>query len=224
MAWRLRENVLKCRGFQRVETTMDDKGGWAMARIAWSAAIFAALFVILWGCAGPDNAARKSIFEGRRFLETGDYEPARQDFIKAAQVEPSAEAYAFAATASYKMNDLEDARRFINEAQKRDGKSDSSLRILAYKALVLFKEGRREEGLDALHAYHDRYKSYYPLENYEQVERVLSTGQVDLVRLERLLDGDVRRYESDIAQWYGEGTGYFAERYGRPFVNMVPSR
>jgi len=112
-----------------------------MARTAWSAAVFAALFVILWGCAGPDHAARKSRFEGRLFLERGDYGPARQDFVKAAQV-----------------------------------------------------------------------------------ERVLTTGQVDLVRLERLLDGDVRRYESDIAQWYGEGTGYFAERYGRPFVNMVPSR
>ena len=87
-----------------------------MGRIAWSAAVFAVLFVILWGCAGPDNAARKSIFEGRRSLETGDYGPARQDFLKAAQVEPSAEAYAFAATASYKMNDLEGARRSIDEA------------------------------------------------------------------------------------------------------------
>ena len=82
-----------------------------MVRIAWSAAVFAVLFVILWGCVGPDNAARKSIFEGRRFLETGDYGPARQDFIKAAQVRPTAEAYAFAATASYKMNDMEAANR-----------------------------------------------------------------------------------------------------------------
>jgi hypothetical protein len=90
--------------------------------------------------------------------------------------------------------------------------------------LVLLKEGRREEGLEALHVYDDRYRRYYPVENYEQDERALRTGQVDLIRLESLLDGDVRRYESDIAQWYGEGTGYFAQRYGRPFVNMVPSR
>ena len=195
-----------------------------MARIAWSAAVFAVLFVILWGCAGPYNAARMSIFEGRRFLETGDYEPARQDFIKAAQVKPSAEAYAFAATASYKMNDLEGAQGFIDEAQKLDGKSDFYPRILAYKTLVLLKEGRREEGLEALHAYHDRYKSYYPMKNYEQVEKVLRTGKVDLTRLERLLDGDVRQYESDMAQWYGEGTGYFAQKYGAPFVSTVPSR
>jgi tetratricopeptide (TPR) repeat protein len=203
---------------------MHDKGGQAMARIARNAAVVALLFVILWGCVGPYNAERKSIFEGRRFLETGDYGPARQDFIKAAQVEPSAEAYAFAATASYKMNDLEGAQRFVDEAQKLDGKSDFSLRILAYKALVLLKEGRREEGIEALHAYHDRFKSYYPLKNYEQVERVLRTGRVDLVRLERLLDEDVRQYESDMAEWYGEGTGYFAERYGPPFVTTVPSR
>jgi len=195
-----------------------------MARIASSVAVFTLLFVILGGCAGPDNAARKSMFDGRRFLETGDYGPARQDFIKAAQIEPSAEAYAFAATASYKMNDLAGARRSIDEAQKLDGKSDYYLRILAYKALILFKEGKREEGLEALHAYHDRYKNYYPLENYEQVERILKSGRVNLVRLEGLLDDDVRRYESDIAQWYGEGTGYFAERYGRPFVTGVPSR
>jgi uncharacterized protein HemY len=101
-----------------------------MARIASSVAVFTLLFVILGGCAGPDNAARKSMFDGRRFLETGDYGPARQDFIKAAQIEPSAEAYAFAATASYKMNDLAGARRSIDEAQKLDGKSDYYLRIL----------------------------------------------------------------------------------------------
>ena len=39
------------------------------------------------------------------------------------------------------------------------------------------------------------------MKNYEQVERMLRTGQVDIARLERLLDDDVRRYESDIAQW-----------------------
>ena len=72
--------------------------------------------------------------------------------------------------------------------------------------MILFKEGRREEGLEALRAYHDRYKNYYPLKNYEQVERMMRTGQVDLARLERLLDEDVRRYESDIAQyWRGYG-------------------
>ena len=193
-----------------------------MARIAWSAAVFAVLSVILWGCAGPYNASRKSMFEGRGFLQEGDYGPARQDFIKAARIEPSAEAYAFAATACYKMNDLEGAQRFINEAQKLDGKSDFYLRILAYKVLVLLKEGRREEGLEALRAYHNLYKNYYPLQSYEQVARVLRTGQVDLVRLERLLDQDVRQYESDIAQFYSEGTGYFAERYGRPFGSWVP--
>jgi tetratricopeptide (TPR) repeat protein len=195
-----------------------------MARITWGAAAFAVLFMILWGCAGPDYAARKSIFEGRRFLETGDYGPAREDFIEAAQVEPSAEAYAFAATASYKMNDLTEAQRFIDEAQKLDGKSDFYLRILAYKALILLKEGRPEQGIEALRTYHHRYKNYYLLKNYGQVEKVIRTGQVDLVRLERLLDEDVRRYESDMAQWHGEGTGYFAERYGGPFVTTVPSR
>ena len=94
------------------------------------------------------------LFEGRRALERGDYGPAREDFLKAAQVEPSAEAYAFAATTSYRMNDLEGAQRFINEGLKLDGKSDFYLRILAYKALILFKEGKQEEGLEALRAYH----------------------------------------------------------------------
>ncbi len=195
-----------------------------MARIAWNAAVFAVLFVILSGCAGPDNAARKSIFEGRRALERGDWGPAREDFLKAAQVEPSPEAYAFAATASYRMNDLASAQRFVDEAQKLDGKSDFYVRVLAYKALVLLKEGKREEGLEALRAYHGYYKNYYPMKSYEQVERVLRTGQVDLPRLERVLDQDVRQYESDIAEYRGEGTGYFALKYGRPGVPTVPSR
>ena len=179
----------------------------------------------LLGCSTAYHTYRWDIDAGKRMLDAGDYSQAREDFIGAAKAEPAESAsYALAATASYKMNDLEGAQGFIDEAQKLDGKSDFYPRILAYKTLVLLKEGRREEGLEALHAYHDRYKSYYPMKNYEQVEKVLRTGKVDLTRLERLLDGDVRQYESDMAQWYGEGTGYFAQRYGRPFVNMVPSR
>ncbi len=193
-----------------------------MAKIVRSAVVFAVLSVVLWGCVGVYYTSRKDIFEGRKLLDSGDYGPAREDFIGAAQIEPSAEAYAFAATASYKMNDVQGARRYIDEAQKLDGKSDYFLRILAYRALILFKEGRREEGLEALRAYHDYYKNYYPLKNYEPVERMLRTGRVDIVRLERLLDEDIRRYESDMAQYRSEGTGYFAEKYGRPFGQSVP--
>ena len=161
------------------------------------------------------------MFEGKQALEREDYAEARQDFAAVARTQPTAGAYAFAATASYKMNDLPDAERFINEASRLDGRSTAGMRILGYKALILLREGRRTEGIDALNAYLS-YSTYYPMRNYRAVADMARTGRVDLPRLERLIDSEVRRYESDMAEYYGEGTGYFAERYGAPYVRIVP--
>ena len=74
------------------------------------------------------------------------------------------------------MNDLEDARRYVDEGLELDGSSDFYMRLLACKALVLLKEGRRDEGLEALRTYYDRYKNYYPMRSREDVERMVHHG------------------------------------------------
>src|SRR5208337_4568756 len=123
---------------------------------------------------------------------TGEYGKAREIFVKATQAQPAEPAsYALAATASYKLNDLGAASGFIQEAAKRDRHSDASIRILGYGALILLKEGKEQEGLDALHTYIVAYQDYYAPFNVRHVERMWRTRQVDLPSLEGLLDDQI---------------------------------
>ena len=165
----------------------------------------------LFQCAGW-NAYQSNMYGGRMALNVGEYERARQDFLKAAEASPDARSYAYAATASYKMHDLPEARRLVREAERLDGKTYMILRIRGYKALILLAEGREKEGLDALNDYLAVYENAYPLETVRDVERMARSGRVDLPRLEKLLDEQITTYENDLEQFWGTGTGWFGER------------
>jgi uncharacterized protein HemY len=148
-------------------------------------------------------------------LDAGEYSQAREDFIGAAKAEPADPAsYALAATASYKMNDLQAASRSIAEAAKRDNRSDAYIRILGYKALILLRQGREKEGLDALHAYIVAYEREYGPQNVREVRAMWRSAHIDLPALESLLDGQIAVYESDMQQFRSSGTGWFASKYG----------
>ncbi len=180
-----------------------------MVRLKWIPVIL--LSFCLFQCAGW-NAYQQSIFDGRMALNQGEYDRARQDFLKAAQANPDARSYAYAATASYKMHDLPEAMRLIKEAEKLDGKTYMILRIRGYKALILLAEGRQKEGLDALRDYLAVYENAYPLPTSRDVERMARSGRVDLPSLEKLLDEQITTYESDLEQYWGTQTGWLGQR------------
>ena len=64
-------------------------------------------------------------------------------FVKASTEEKRAAPFALAATASYKLNDLPAAERFMSEAEQMEGRAFFNLRIVGYKALIYFKENRK---------------------------------------------------------------------------------
>ena len=175
----------------------------------------------LFSCSTAYQTYSSDVWGGKKLLGAGEYEQARGDFIKATKAQPSeTEAYALAATASYKMKDLEAASRFIQEAAGHDGRSDSYLRILGYKALILLKEGRQREGLETLHGYIAAYQKEYGPENTREVQLLLRDEHLDLSSLERLLDQEIGVYESDMTQFRRSGTGWFAQRYGTPTPSL----
>ena len=98
----------------------------------------------LLSCSTPYYTYKQEMFQGRRLLDRGEYAQARDEFVKAARTMPDSYSNAFAATASYKLNDMASAERFIQEAATLNGRGYSYLRILAYRALILLKEGRKE--------------------------------------------------------------------------------
>ncbi len=181
--------------------------------------VIAMCVVALLGCSTAYQTYRSDIVAGRHMLDTGEYRQARETFMGAAKAAPTQpDSYALEATASYKMNDLQAASGSIAEAAKRDGNSDARIRILGYKALILLKQGREKEGLDALHAYIAAYEKEYGPQNVREVRAMWRSKQIDLPALEYLLDGQITVFESDMQQFRSSGTGWFAARYGTPSV------
>ena len=175
----------------------------------------------LLACSTPYHTYKQEMFQGKRLLNKGEYAQARDEFVKASRMMPDSYSNAFAATASYKLNDMASAERFIQEAAKLDGKGYSYLRILAYRALILLKEGKKE-GFDALRDYLAVYRNEYPLASSLRVEAMVRTGNVNLSLLETLLDEQLRTYESDIDQFISSGTGWYGMKYGSPAGWSVP--
>jgi tetratricopeptide (TPR) repeat protein len=182
--------------------------------------IIVACVVSLPGCSTAYKTYSSDIWSGKKMLGEGVYPQAREDFVAASKADPAEPAsYALAATASYKMDDLQAASLSITEAEKRDKFSDAYIRILGYKALILLKQGREQEGLDALHAYIVAYEKEYAPENVRDVRAVWRSRHIDLPALEGLLDGEIAVYESDMEQFRSSGTGWLAARYGTATPN-----
>jgi tetratricopeptide (TPR) repeat protein len=167
------------------------------------------ILIALLSCASRYNIYSDNLSHGKEMMRQGKFQEARMYFVKAAESQQLPEAYAFAATASYKMNDLQAAERYITEAEKHDGRGFSELRIAGYKALTYLKEGRKAEGMKALQDYTTLYSRLYPLINIEEITAMIREDRVDLVKLENLLDEQITRYENDIDQYQRTGTGFY---------------
>lgn len=200
---------LKCdaynRGRKRLPKT--GPGGKKMNKKLGVGMVF--ILLVLLSCASTYSVYSHNLSRGKELMRQGKFHEARTYFVKAAESQQLPEAYAFAATASYKMNDLRAAERYIADAQKHDGRGFSELRIAGYKALIYLKEGRKDEGMKALQEYTTLYSRMYPLPSIEQVEAMIKEDKVDLVKLETLLDEQITRYENDIDQFQRTGTGFY---------------
>lgn len=185
-------------------------------------AIFFGLFGIIWAeekkpddTRGSHSVYSQNLFQGKRLLRQGDFLWARMYFTKALEGQQWPEALAFAATASYKMNDVEVAERYIADAEKQTGKGVFELRIAGYKALIYLKQGRQSEGMKALQEYTVMYSHLDPLMNIREVETMIIKARIDLGRLEALLDEQITWREDEIEQYEKTGTGFYG-RYGGP--------
>ncbi len=175
-------------------------------------------------CSTSWDMYAEDMFHGKRLLRDQEYAGARADFVKAAEVQKWPSAYAFAATASYKMGDLASAERYATEAERLDlnGKDYSYVRTLGYKSLIFLKEGRENEGLEALKQYAQVLRSISSPNGARQVELLAKQQPRDLPGLEKLIDEQASQYESDIEQFQGTGTGFYnRSRIFRPGPSIV---
>ena len=113
-----------------------------MAKTTRAVAILALLTVVALGCSQPSLRAKSDMHEGKRALDDGEFAVAQELFMRSAKAQPSAAAYAFAATAAYNVNDLTNAAAFVEKAGAFKGGSNVYLRVLAYKALNILPAGQ----------------------------------------------------------------------------------
>lgn len=163
-------------------------------------------------CSTTYMTYRDDLFDGRQLLRQEKYAEARSLFLKASTEERRAAPFAYAATASYKMNDLPAAETYLDDAENAAGKNYWNLRIMGYRALTLLKENKTGEGMAALKRYIDYYRLVYPLTTIDQVEEMWKSGLIDLGKLEALLDEQITNYEQEVAQAVTTGTGYYSTR------------
>ena len=178
-----------------------------MKKVLWCVPVIVALLSL--SCSTQWNIYADNMFHGKRLLREEDYANARIDFVKAAEAQKWPSAYAFAATASYKMGDLASAEGYVMEAQRLDGKDYSYVRVLGYKALIFLKEGKEKEGREVLQQYAQVLRSISSPMGARQIEVWMKQQYMDLPALEKLIDQQVGQYESDIEQWQSTGTGFY---------------
>ena len=157
---------------------------------------------------------QRDIVTGKQLLRQGDYPEARDAFLKASATDRRPEALALAATATYKLNDLQATAQYLAEAERAGKPGTSYFRITGYKALVLLKEGNKEEGLKVLGDYIQAFAKVSNPDTLPEVEYMWKKGTVDLPRLERLIDRQVTKYE-DAVDWFAKtNTGPFDRNAG----------
>jgi tetratricopeptide (TPR) repeat protein len=166
--------------------------------------------LLLLSCSTAYMAYTQDMFDGTQLLRQGEYAQARTYFVKAVEEQKDARSLAFVATANYRLNDLAAAERYLAEAEKLGQYGFSYLRIAGYKALVLLKESKKTEGMEALKDYIDAYKHVYPMPSIDTVEGMWKKDKVDMAALDHLIDEQVTTYEKDIDQYLTTRTGWYS--------------
>jgi len=169
--------------------------------------------ILLLASCSSYNVYRYHLWEGKNFLIEERYPEARDALAKAAGEQNRAAPRAYAATVSYKLGDIAAARRYLEEAENAPGKDYVDLRITAYKALILFRENKQQEGMAALRDYLNFYRHLYPLVTIEDVRDMWKSGRVDLPKLEQLLDQQLATYDRDMFLAFSAGIGYYNRCY-----------
>ena len=208
--------VLRMRGLSDACYTTREGGVMkAMERVLELGILSLAFLILTCSSTAPFRVYERHVETGKKLLRDGEYPQAKTEFVRASEVERRPEALALAATASYKLNDLQASALYITDAERAGNPGSFYFRIAGYKALTLLREGEEQQGLKVLGDYTQAYKQVYDSASMPQVEYMWRKGRVDLPRLEQLVDQQVTEYE-DSMDWFSKThTGPFDKNTSR---------
>ena len=158
--------------------------------------------LLVLGCVPPLATFTNDMYEGNQQLTQGQYSTALATFLKANTYHPSAGAYAFAAMAAYKMNDITLADNYLVQAtQGLTPNQVVTCIIYGYRSLVRFSQGNDPAGRDELTAYIAAYRNVVPgSATLREVEFMAMAPQVDTFVLQKLIDQQIQQLPIDYDQ------------------------
>jgi hypothetical protein len=161
-----------------------------------------AVSLLMLGCQKPLYYFANDMYEGNEQLTRGHYSTALASFLKANTYHPSAGAYAFAAIAAYKMNDIPLADNYLVQAtQGLTPNQVVTCIIYGYRSLVRFSQGNEPAGRQELIAYIASYKSLVPgSATIRDVEFMAMSERVDTYRLQQTIDRQIQELPIDYDQ------------------------
>lgn len=169
------------------------------------------------GCSSMQqyNTYQNNMWNSKKMLDNADYKQALEGFVSAAKAMPKEpDPYAYAATASYKLNNVEAASGYIQDAVQLNKNTDAYVRILGYKALIYLRQGKQKEGMDALNDYIQNYEKLYAARNVREIKAMWRSNKIDVPALEQYLDEEITTFESDMEQFRKSGAGWFGAKFG----------
>ena len=160
-----------------------------------------AIALLMLGCQTPLSDFTNNMYQGDQQLRQGQYSTALASFLKANTYHPSAGAYAFAAMAAYKMNDIALADSYLVQAQGQNPNQVVTCIIYGYRSLVRFSQGNEPAGRDELTAYIAAYRNVVPgSATLREVEFMAMAPQVDTFVLQKLIDQQIQQLPVDYDQ------------------------
>ncbi len=184
-----------------------------MRKSIFTGAIAGLVFLSFFSCATNYALYSKNMNAGKMLLEQKEYAKAARYFEDAYKLEQDGIALTYLAAANYWMKNLDRAESLIAQAEKMGVSNPYYLRTEGYKALILLRKDRTA-GLKALNEYVEYYGFLHPLITIQDVEKMARTGQVDIDRLEILLEQQMTWYEDAVEQFKRTRTGPFEGIYG----------
>ncbi len=158
-----------------------------------------AVSLLVLGCQSPPfSRFIDDMYQGRADLGQRKYSSALASFQEANRIAPSAGALAFAAIASYKMNDIPLADSYLLQAQGLNPDQIVTCIILGYQSLVRFRQGNQFGGRQELASYIAAYKNLQPESTgIRAVELAVTSDGVDVYWLELTIDEQISKLPVD---------------------------
>jgi tetratricopeptide (TPR) repeat protein len=162
-------------------------------------------------CSTTGSVYSKNIFIGKQLLKEKEYAEAGRHFQEAVLSIRDSASLTFMAIAEYKMGNLENAVKLIEEAAK--GKPDLfyELRTSGYRAIIYMRQDKAA-GMAALRDYIDRYEHAYYLDTIRNLRKMANSGNVDEMRMENIIDEQITWYEKEMEEYLTNNVGFIADR------------